>query len=57
MKWMYIMSSHCYLQRMRQINNKHVICQLYSMQLQKEVKSNPIQPSCKKKCALPRMLL
>jgi len=27
-------------------NNKHVICQLYNMQLQKEVKSNPKQPSC-----------
>ena len=26
-------------------NNKHVICQLYNMKLQKEVKSNP---SCKK---------
>jgi len=24
------------------------ICQLHSMQLQKEVKSNPKQPSCKK---------
>jgi len=22
-------------------NNKHIICQLHSMQLQKEVKSNP----------------
>ena len=29
-------------------NNKHVICQLYNMKLQKEVKSNPKQPSCKK---------
>ena len=29
-------------------NNKHVICQLYNMKLQKEVKSNPEQPSCKK---------
>ena len=31
-------------------NNKHVICQLHSMQLQKEEKSNPKQPSCKKAC-------
>ena len=34
-------------------NNKHVVCQLHSMQLQKEVKSNPKQPSCKK-CAAPK---
>jgi len=26
------------------------IWELHSMQLQKEVKSNPKQPSCKKKC-------
>ena len=31
-------------------NNKHVICHLYNIQLQK-VKSNPQQPSCKKVCA------
>ena len=31
-------------------NNKHVICQLHTMQLQKEVKSNPKQPSYKKMC-------
>ena len=31
-------------------NNKHAICQLHSMQLQKEVESNPKQPSCKKVC-------
>ena len=35
-------------------NNKHVICQLLSTQLQKEVKANPKQPSCKKKCAAPK---
>ena len=29
-------------------NNKHVIYQLYNMKLQKEVKSNPKQASCKK---------
>ena len=29
-------------------NNKHVICQLYDMKLQKEVKPNPKQPSFKK---------
>ena len=32
-------------------NNKLVICQLHSMQLQKELKSNPKQPSCKKVCS------
>jgi len=31
-------------------NNKHVFCQLHSVQLQKEVKSNPKQPSYKKVC-------
>ena len=30
--------------------NKHVICQLHSMQLQKEEKSNLKQPNCKKVC-------
>jgi len=34
-------------------NNKHVIYQFHSMQLQKEVKSNPKEPSCKK-CAAPK---
>jgi len=34
-------------------NNKHVICQLYNIQLQKEVKSNPKQPSCKKNFVAP----
>ena len=32
-------------------NNKYVICQLYNMKLQKEVKTNPKQPSCKKVCS------
>jgi len=27
---------------------------MHSMQLQKEVKSNPKQPSCKKKCVAPK---
>jgi len=27
---------------------------IHSMQLQKEVKSNPKQPSCKKKCPAPK---
>ena len=35
-------------------NNKHKICQLYNIQLQKELKSNPKQPSCKRKCAAPK---
>ena len=34
-------------------SNKHATCQLCSMQLQKEVRSNPKQPSCKK-CAAPK---
>ena len=38
-------------------NNKHVICQLHNLQLQKEGKSNPKQPSYNKKCVAPRMLL
>ena len=38
-------------------NNRHVICQLHSMQIQKEVKSNIKQPSCKKSVQPPRMLL
>ena len=29
-------------------NNKHVICQLFNMKLQKEEKSNSKQSSCKK---------
>ena len=33
-------------------NNKHVICQLYNMQIQKEVESSPA--SCKKKGAVPK---
>jgi len=32
-------------------SNKHIICQLYNMQLQKGVKSNQKQPSCKKGAA------
>ena len=32
-------------------NNKHIICQPYNTQLQKKVKSNPKQPSCKKSVA------
>jgi len=38
-------------------NNKHVICQLYNMKLQKEAKSNPKLPNCKKSVQPPRMLL
>jgi len=38
-------------------NNKHVIYQFHSMQLQKEVKSNPKKPSYKKSVWPPRMLL
>jgi len=38
-------------------NNKHLICQLDSMQLQKEVESDPEQASCKKSVRPPRMLL
>ena len=30
------------------------ICQIHSMHLQKEVKSNQKQPSCKKKCVTPK---
>ena len=37
--------------------NKHVICQLYNIQLQNEVKSNPKQLSCKKGVPPSRMLL
>ena len=38
-------------------NNKHVICKLHSMQLQKEVKSNPKQSSCKKISVRPTKML
>ena len=38
-------------------NSKRIVCQLDSMQLQKEMKSNPKQPGCKKMCLAPRMLL
>jgi len=34
-------------------NNRHVIFQLYNMQLQKEVKSNPKTAQLGKKCAAP----
>jgi len=50
--------SHHYIVPMNKTNNnKHVICQLYNMKLQKEVKSNPKQPSGKKSVRPPRMLL
>ena len=35
-------------------NNKHALCQLYNMQLQKEVKSNPKTVQLYKKCAAPK---
>jgi len=35
-------------------NNKHAICQLNYMKLQKEVKSYPKQPSYKRKCVAPK---
>jgi len=40
-------------------NTKHLIndgnmLAIHSMRLQKEMKSNPKQPSCKKKCAAPK---
>jgi len=37
--------------------DKHVIYRLYNIKVQKEVKSNPKQPSCKKSVQPPRMLL
>ena len=37
-------------------NNKHLIYQFCSMQLQKEVKSDPKQPSCKNSVRPPRMM-
>jgi len=50
---MYIIQSKLFTQlpiknKNMAINNKHVICKLHSMQLQKEVKSNPKQPRSKK---------
>jgi len=50
----------CHLEKID--NSKYLINEgnmlaIHSMQLQKEVKSNPKQPSCKKKFVAPRMLL
>ena len=53
MNFMYIVLSKFFtllLTKNKMNNNKHVICQLYSMQLQKEVKSNPV---VKKVCSPP----
>ena len=52
MKCMYITQSKLSTLLPKTNNNKHVICQFHSMQLQKEVKSNPKQLSCKKCAAL-----
>ena len=52
MKCMYITQSKLSTLLPKTNNNKHVICQFHSMQLQKEVKSNPKQLSCKKVCSL-----
>jgi len=54
MKCIYIIQSKLFTLlpvKNKTTNNKDVVCQLYSIQLQKEVKSNPKQPSCKKKYA------
>jgi len=45
-----IKTFHTATYKERTNNNKHVICQLYSIKIQKQVESNPKQPSCKKGC-------
>jgi len=52
-----IISLHTAPMKNMRNKNKHVICQLYNIQLRKEVKSNPKQPSCKKSMWPPRMQL
>ena len=46
-----IKSFHTATYKEKTNNKKHVIFQLYNMKLQKEVKSYPKRPSCKKVCS------
>jgi len=46
-----------YININNELHVRNAIKTLHTMQLQKEVKSNPKHPSCKKKFAAPRMLL